>query len=114
MTDDMTREEFVDELKTLYARSIRGEVLGWKREEDIDSDDGELGSILVEVFGHLCIDDSDDVPVRGDGMTKTPLYQLDKIDSWKPGLFEKVRLLYWRIAADDQRPILDVIATTQR
>jgi len=121
----MTKEEFVEELTIMFKRSKRGEVLGYLREEDFDLDmddegaDVELGSLLIEAFGRLCVDDSDDVPVRsqdqyGGQRTETPLYPLDEINAWKPGLFEKLSRLHWRIARDDEINPLDAIERATR
>ena len=108
----MTKEEFVEMLTIMFARSKVGEVLAFRTADDVGKDEPEYwGSLLVKAFDRLCVDDSDDVPTREGGVTSTPLYELDKIDTWPEGLFEKLSGYIWWIDPKQEINLLDFIAS---
>ena len=112
MKGSMTKEEFVEMLTIMFARSTLGEVLAFRTADDVGKDEPEYwGSLMVKAFGKLCLDDSDDEPVREGGVTHTPLYALDEIDTWPEGLFEKLSGYIWWIDPKEEINLLDVIAT---
>ena len=107
----MTKEEFVEMLTLMAARTTDG-VLAARCKEDVGARDVDLwASLLMPIHGKLYVDDSDDEPVREGGTTSTPLYALDEIDMWRPGLFEKLSGYTWWIDPKDEINLLDVIAT---
>ena len=107
--EPMTKEEFVEMLMIMHSRSTEGEVLGCKLRADIGNVD-KVHSFTMVAFGRLCVDDVDDPVTRENGMSSTPLYPLDEIDTWKPGLFEKLSKLHWWIDPEDEINTLDVLA----
>lgn len=113
MTELMTKEEFVEQLTIMFKRSRRGEVMGCKLKSEI-GDDERVFSLAVEAFGKICVDDADDPVTRDDRGSHTPLYALDEIDAWKPGLFRKLSQLHWWIAPDDEINPLDAIEQATR
>ena len=113
MPAPMTKEEFVGMLTIVSKRcKPKTNAVAYRKEEDVGSDDWDLmGSMLMTAFGRLCVDDDDDEPTRDERGTHTPLYALDEIDSWKPGLFEKLAGYTWWIDPEDEINVLDVLAT---
>jgi len=114
----MTKEEFVEMLTIMHARTETGEVMAARTQEDVGSDDADdWASLLSTAFGQLVLDDSDEAPRRepdrfGDLRTVTSVYALDAIDSWPDGLFEKLSRYIWWIDPDDEINPLDVIVLT--
>jgi hypothetical protein len=106
----MTREEFVEFLTYMEKRSKRG-VLAARQKEHVGSEKVEhWASLLEEIHGKLYVDDSDDPVYREGGVSSTPLYELDKIDTWPDGKWQKLSRLIWWIAPEDKIDILDVLA----
>jgi len=114
----MTREEFV-EMLTIMAKRCKPDtnVVAYRKAKDVGVHDWDLmGSMLMTAFGDLCVDDDDDerewyYDDHGNQQGKgTSLYRLDMIDTWKPGLFEKLVGYTWWIDPEDEINVLDVIA----
>jgi hypothetical protein len=108
----MTKNEFV-EMLTIMSKRCKGDskVLAYRKAEDVGRPNWDLmGSMLQTAFGRLCVDDDDDPVTREGGKSSTPLYALDEIDTWKPGLFEKLVGYTWWIDPEDEINVLDVMA----
>ena len=111
----MTKGEFVEMLTIMHSRTRTGEVLAYRYESDVGSNEVDTwGSILIKAFGRLCVDDSGDPVTREDGKSHTPLYPLDEIDTWPEGLFEKLSGYIWWLDPEDEINILDVIEQQTR
>ena len=117
----MTKEEFVEMLTIMHARSITGDVIAARTLEDVGADETERwGSLLVKSCGALYVDDSDDerewhYDEYGNQLGKgTPLYALGEVDTWPEGLFEKLSGYIWWIDPEDEINPLDVIAATPK
>jgi hypothetical protein len=114
-------------LTIMFARTSENSVTGYRRAEDVPTrelDDDDLdddvdnwGSLCVEAFGRLCVDDHDE-PVRretnewGQLSCYTSLYPLDEIhtDRWPEGLFEKLSGYTWWFDPKTEGSPLDVMA----
>jgi hypothetical protein len=113
MTKPLSREEFVEMLTLMSKRSRSGSVLAARTRNKVGSDDaGDWASLLEVIHGKLYLDDSDDPVTREGGVSSAPLYELDKIDSWPDGKWQKLSRLIWWIDPQDEIPVLDVIAET--
>ena len=107
----MTKAEFVEMLTFMVKRSRTDEIMAARVPEEVGAiDASEWASLLHPINGKLYLDDSDDVPTREGGMSSTPLYELNKIDEWPDGLFEKLSGYIWWIDPEDEINLLDVIA----
>jgi len=107
----MTKEEFVEMLTIMVTRSTGG-VLAARCKEDVGSEDpDDWASLLETIHGKLYVDDSDDPVTREKGgVSSKPLYELDKINTWPDGKWEKLSRLIWWIDPEDELNILDVLA----
>lgn len=109
----MTKGEFIEMLTIMITRSTDG-VLAARCKEDVGAEDADAwASLLVSIHGKLYVDDSDDDPTREGGVTSTPMYGVDEIDTWPPGLFEKLSGYIWWIDPEDEINILDVLAAQE-
>lgn len=111
----MTKKEFVEMLMLMSRQAKDGCVIAARIPEDVGEEDDTdaWGSILEPIAGRLYVDDSDEEPLRNNGMTSNRLYALDEIDSWPDGLFEKLSDYIWWIEDHNRIPILDVLADTK-
>lgn len=106
----MTKKEFVEMLTIMITRSTGG-VLAARCRTNVGSEKVEdWASLLESIHGRLYVDDSDDPVTREGGVSSKPLYELDKIDTWPEGKWQKLSRLIWWIDPEDEINLLDVIA----
>ncbi len=111
----MTKEEFVEMLTAMSTRSFEGIVAATSTHHHVGIDDvWSWSSMLENINGRLYVDDIDDVPTREGGESSIPMYALDEIDSWKPGLFEKLSGYIWWVPPNDEINLLDAIERATR
>ena len=106
----MTKEEFVDMLTNLFYQSTTGEVIAYTNNKDVGEEDVDCCGSLLE----LCVDNSDDLPVKDTGKSSKPLYLLNEINSWPDGLFEKLSKMIWWIPPSARRNPLDMIVEAMK